>query len=57
MKNFFIAALVSLAVMFIMAVITHLLKVRLDFLVGWFSCMGYYITLNYLENKENGDNG
>jgi len=56
MKKFFYAALVSLAVMFIMTVITHFLKVRLDFLVGWFSCMGYYIILNYLENKER-DNG
>jgi ABC-type antimicrobial peptide transport system permease subunit len=59
MKHFY-AALVSLAVMFIATVITQLLKVRLDldFLVGWLSCMGYFITLNYLSNKEKeGDNG
>lgn len=52
MKNFFYAALVSLIVMIIMTVITQFLKLRLDFLIGWFSCMGYYITLNYLDNKE-----
>jgi hypothetical protein len=54
MKKYLYAFLISFIIMIILGIISYSTHLKFDFLIGWFSCMGYYITLQYMEEKENG---
>lgn len=53
MKNILLSSAVSLMVMIVCDILNvYLLKLKIpDYLVGWFSCTGYYITYISLSYK------
>jgi len=51
MKKYIYSLLISLLTMVIFQTVFSYLNFDSDFLVGWFACMGFYITLDYHERK------
>jgi hypothetical protein len=53
MKNYFIAFMVSLATIIVLRIISELLNFEIsDFMMGWMSCTGFYMTFNELNADE-----
>jgi hypothetical protein len=53
MKNYLIAFMVSLATIILLRIISGLLNFEIsDFMMGWLSCTGFYMTFNELNANE-----
>lgn len=57
MKNYFIAFMVSLVTIIVLRIVYGLFNLEIsDFMMGWLSCTGFYMTFNELnENEKSGE--